>query len=214
MQKSGDNAGHACGGTNRDGSACKHQPGWGTDHVGFGRCKMHGGSTPTHKISVQEAQARAAAEKFGLPIAKSATATLVDAKARAEGIVCWLTAQLMAMDPGEYTWGTAQRVVKTGAPGQAGAGAGQPSMEVTQRSGVHPYLTLLGAWEKHLSQLGVEMARIGIEERQVRVSEMLVAQLKRAMDAIFADPALALTAEQRAVLPRIVPAHLRELTAA
>jgi hypothetical protein len=35
-----------CGASNRDGSVCKHQAGWGTDHAGFGKCKQHTGSTP------------------------------------------------------------------------------------------------------------------------------------------------------------------------
>ena len=34
-----------CGATKRDGSgdACEQPAGWGTDHVGEGRCKLHGG---------------------------------------------------------------------------------------------------------------------------------------------------------------------------
>lgn len=36
-----------CGAKNRNikGGLCKHPKGWGTDHVGTGRCKMHGGSS-------------------------------------------------------------------------------------------------------------------------------------------------------------------------
>lgn len=59
-------AGARCGGKNRDGSLCKHEAGWGTTHVGEGRCKTHGGSTPTHvkgaTIRLVEQQAR---ELFG-----------------------------------------------------------------------------------------------------------------------------------------------------
>jgi hypothetical protein len=39
-----------CGGKKRGGprkgEPCEKQPGWGTDHVGSGRCKLHGGSNP------------------------------------------------------------------------------------------------------------------------------------------------------------------------
>lgn len=37
-----------CGATRRQGdkSPCKRPAGWGTSHVGFGTCKLHGGSTP------------------------------------------------------------------------------------------------------------------------------------------------------------------------
>jgi hypothetical protein len=33
----------------RRGTECGREPGWGTDHVGFGRCKLHGGCTPNGK---------------------------------------------------------------------------------------------------------------------------------------------------------------------
>jgi hypothetical protein len=36
----------ACGATTRGGTPCTQKAGWGTDHVGVGRCKLHGGATP------------------------------------------------------------------------------------------------------------------------------------------------------------------------
>lgn len=33
-----------CDATTRDGGECKRRAGWGTDHVGEGRCKQHGGN--------------------------------------------------------------------------------------------------------------------------------------------------------------------------
>jgi len=35
-----------CGAKTRDGTPCELPAGWGTDHVGWGRCKLHGGATP------------------------------------------------------------------------------------------------------------------------------------------------------------------------
>lgn len=35
-----------CGAKNRSGQPCGQKAGWGTDHVGKGRCKLHGGLTP------------------------------------------------------------------------------------------------------------------------------------------------------------------------
>lgn len=38
-----------CGAKTRSGGQCRHQAGWGTDHSGSGRCKLHGGkSTGPH----------------------------------------------------------------------------------------------------------------------------------------------------------------------
>jgi len=38
-----------CGAENRAGQPCGLPAGWGTDHVGEGRCKLHGGASPTGK---------------------------------------------------------------------------------------------------------------------------------------------------------------------
>ncbi len=35
-----------CGAKTRAGTPCKQPHGWGTDHLGEGRCKLHGGATP------------------------------------------------------------------------------------------------------------------------------------------------------------------------
>jgi hypothetical protein len=38
-----------CGARTRRGGECGRDAGWGTDHVGFGNCKLHGGCTPQGK---------------------------------------------------------------------------------------------------------------------------------------------------------------------
>lgn len=45
-QKTHDNSKKFCGAKNRKGGTCKRPAGWGTDHVGEGKCKLHGGATP------------------------------------------------------------------------------------------------------------------------------------------------------------------------
>jgi len=35
-----------CGASTRNGEPCSLPAGWGTDHIGEGRCKLHGGATP------------------------------------------------------------------------------------------------------------------------------------------------------------------------
>jgi hypothetical protein len=48
-----------CGGKlrgHRDGT-CTRPAGWGTPHPGFGRCKLHGGSTESHVVAARRQQA-------------------------------------------------------------------------------------------------------------------------------------------------------------
>jgi len=40
-----------CGASNRNDEPCGLPPGWGTDHVGEGRCKLHGGASLTGEDS-------------------------------------------------------------------------------------------------------------------------------------------------------------------
>jgi hypothetical protein len=47
-----------CGGKTRKGTPCTKTKGFGTDHVGVGSCKHHGGSTPTHQKAAAREQAR------------------------------------------------------------------------------------------------------------------------------------------------------------
>lgn len=57
---------HACGARNRRGSLCRKPLGWGTDHVGQGRCKLHGGASPIRHgrySQIQRAEIRELYEK-------------------------------------------------------------------------------------------------------------------------------------------------------
>jgi hypothetical protein len=40
-----------CGAKTRSGTPCQQEAGWGTDHVGAGLCKLHGGSSPGGKLA-------------------------------------------------------------------------------------------------------------------------------------------------------------------
>ena len=46
-----------CGAHNRAGLPCKRPAGWGTDHAGFGLCKLHMGSTPAQMRNAEKKRA-------------------------------------------------------------------------------------------------------------------------------------------------------------
>lgn len=50
-----------------------------------------------------------------------------------------------------------------------------------------------------------------VDERMVRIAEAQGAAIVQLLQAVFADPQLALTPAQRAVLPQVVPRHLRAI---
>lgn len=45
-----------CGAKTRTRSKCTHPRGWGTKHVGAGRCKLHGGNTPNGRKHAEAEQ--------------------------------------------------------------------------------------------------------------------------------------------------------------
>jgi hypothetical protein len=60
------------------GERCRRPAGWGTDHVGFGRCKLHGGATP-----FRHGRYSRVARQFHLPAVRAkmeayAVTTLID----------------------------------------------------------------------------------------------------------------------------------------
>lgn len=61
-------AGHDkhCGAATRSGGKCKRPAGWGTEHSGVGRCKLHGGATPNHEKSAAMATARIMGEEMDI----------------------------------------------------------------------------------------------------------------------------------------------------
>jgi len=54
-----------CGATTRDGDECQLKAGWGTDHLGEGRCKLHGGASsgPKDQSGNQNARKHGAYEQ-------------------------------------------------------------------------------------------------------------------------------------------------------
>src|SRR3954447_14085296 len=54
-----------CGARTRSGGACKRPAGSGTDHVGFGTCRHHAGSTPSGRQAAARQQALAELRSVG-----------------------------------------------------------------------------------------------------------------------------------------------------
>jgi hypothetical protein len=87
-----------CNADKRTGGPCQLRAGHGTDHVGVGRCRRHGGNTPSHVASAQMQQAVAAAEKWGLPVEVGAKEALVEELAFSSGLVRFYAAQVSHLE--------------------------------------------------------------------------------------------------------------------
>jgi hypothetical protein len=84
-----------CGAKKRsDGKPCRQFAGFKTDHVGYGRCYLHGGATPTHRKGAVKAAAKERAPKFGQPRKVMPGDALLEMLWTSYGMVHWLADEI------------------------------------------------------------------------------------------------------------------------
>jgi hypothetical protein len=177
-----------CGANKRQGEGtCARPAGWGTDHPGIGKCKLHGGGTQSHKAAAKTEMARQAVVTYGLPRKISPDAALLEEVWRTAGHVQWLSELVQLADPGSLTQRGEQGVVTESV-----------------------WVKLYRDERAHLVAVSKAAIAAGIAERQVRVAEQQGALLAGAVNRIL--DGLNLTKQQRALVPQVVPAALREIT--
>lgn len=204
-----------CGGKLRRGPGhCTRPPGWATTHPGIGRCKLHGGSTPTHVAHAGRERARQAVATFGLPQDIDPRDALLQEVHRSAGHVAWLGELVASLEHG----GTGYRREEwiDGAPDDEDARTRDvyvPLSGLKQLSTDGKYekpsvwVELYQRERRHLREVCRDAIAAGIAERQVRLAEQQGAVIVSVIRAVLAD--LGLTAEQAALVPDIVPRHLR-----
>jgi len=195
-----------CGGKRRGegtGKTCTRPAGWGTDHVGAGRCKLHGGGTPSHRQAGQRALAEKAVATFGLPREVDLREALLEEVYRTAGAVDWLHQKVQALQAEEVIWGKAEEVDK-----QSGE---FPGTDVTHKAAVHVWVQLWREERTHLVKVVKLALDAGVEERRVRLAEQQGSLLAGAIKAILGD--LDLSPDQQTVADRAVPLRLREVAA-
>lgn len=201
----GANSGQAmtdgkCGGQRKKGQGpCERPAGWGTPHPGVGRCKLHGGSTPTHVVAGQAALAEQAVKTYGLPVDISPTDALLEEVRWSAGHVAYLRGEVQKLTRDELVWGRTKR---------EDHGATEfPGINETEQAVPNAMLELYYRERKHYLDVCKSAIAAGIEERRVRLAESQGALLAEVIKAILDD--LGLTPEQSAKVPEVVPRHLR-----
>lgn len=106
-RKAGGHDRRVCGGKTRAGGACGRPAGWGTGHPGVGRCKLHGGKTPTHERAgareIAESAQAAAIDRLGLvATGTNAIDALQDALDRAKALVMVAAVRVQQLEPTQW----------------------------------------------------------------------------------------------------------------
>lgn len=85
----------------RGGAECRNAAGFKTDHVGVGRCALHGGASPSGRKYAKGLQLRHAAATLGLPRDVDPHTALLEELHAAAGMVAWLRGLMAATDAGD-----------------------------------------------------------------------------------------------------------------
>lgn len=182
-----------CGGKKRQSEGtCTRPAGWGTDHVGYGRCKLHGGSTRSHSRGAGVAKARTAAATYGLPVDIDPAEALLDEVRRTYGHVVWLLDAIRDLEPDALVWGLTeeQHQEATEFPGVNRTYAATPN-------------ALLQAYREerdHLRRVAADTLRAGVEERRVRLAEQHGQLFMEAQKRILARFGIEITPEVAAAV--------------
>lgn len=173
--------GKICGTIKKNGVPCQQAAGLGTDHLGWGKCKFHGGTSRSLTIAANREAATEAVKVLGLSVKIDPSRALLEELWRTAGTVEWLRNKI-----DEF---------------------GDDLLYLTEH-GFKPraFVDVYQAERRHLAKVASMALAAGVAERQVKIAEEQGALVALAIKAILAD--LGLTEEQASQAPAIVRRHL------
>jgi hypothetical protein len=171
--------GSVCGAKKKGGGNCTLAAGWGTNHLGIGACKLHGGSMPNHVKSAVKQEAKVF---FGTPMEINPLDALMWMIRMTAGEIQWLSEQMAEVQ--EADW------IETGIMGKQ----------------FHIYARERRLRQDSLARYSAQAISLGIAERAIKMAETYADLLARLIQGILGD--LDLTPEQRAKAPMVVRKHL------
>lgn len=171
---------------------CGQAAGWGTKHPGIGRCKRHGGASPSYDAEVQRLAAKRALQTYGQPIAVDPRVALLEMLAASWGHVSWLR---IKVDELKDEGADANMVGPVGG-GQGGYPEFKPNV----------YIGMYDRERKFAMDLSKNCIAAGIEERRVKIAEEQGAMIASVISSVLSE--LKVTGPE---VPKVVGKHLRQL---
>ncbi len=148
-----------CGARKTDGSGtCSQVAGFGTSHVGYGRCKFHGGASPNGEKFAMRERARHTVDTLGLPADIDPQTALLEEVQRTAGHVRWLADLVAELDE------SGLKQITDDARGRIWE---KPSV----------WMEMYQAERAHLVRASAEAIKCGVSERLVRLAENYAEQL-------------------------------------
>jgi hypothetical protein len=167
-----------CGANRRQGNGpCRRPAGWGTDHPGYGPCKLHFGATRNMRAHAQKAQAAELLESmrtYGELRRIDPRDGVMEEYWRTAGIVLYLEQIVQSLQRGELVWGVVERTEAATADDgeQDGEQDGDASASrdraaaVVWKAAPNVWQRMYGEERDRFAKLGLEIIKLGLEARR------------------------------------------------
>lgn len=192
--------------------ACHRPAGWGTNHPGEGKCKLHGGSSPGYIKKVErERRERALAkarQEYGTELDVDPATALLQEVRRTAGAVAFLEAKVQELESGEMVWGVVEETTNWERNADTGGVVSADSV-VKRRAQENAWLKLYRDERRHLAAVSKEAIQAGATKTLVEVFRQVGETYVRLIDRVVDQ--LELTDDQRGRLPAVMQAELTAL---
>lgn len=151
-----------CGAKARStGGVCQRPPGAGTDHLGYGRCSLHGGSTRNGRIHGARLRAEAEAARLGAEAPLSPAEALTWAVELVGGEARFLQHKVAELESGQI-----------------------------DGNRLHPLAVALGQTAERLARVAKLGVDAGLDERRLELDALVLDRIDGAIRAAIADAGL------------------------
>lgn len=195
-----------CGARKKNGIACNRPAGWGTSHLGYGSCKLHGGSTRNNTLFSMKKEMSDRTPVMGLPLDIDPSEALLSCVRITAGEVMYATARVAEL---EAEAALVQDVVVTERH-NAEYGSHRET-KTSSTATIHLWIKTRQDAVDRLARYSKMAIDVGVEERLVRAAEHIGGLMGRVLQAVLDD--LSLTPAQKALAPGVVHRHLTVLEA-
>lgn len=177
--------GASCGAKKRQGGRCSMAAGWGTNHPGIGKCKLHGGSMPNH---VKAAATEEYRTLLGKPSNVSPEQAIINCIQIRSGEVEWLSQEMAKLQ--EQAWVEETMLGKQ----------------------FHLYARERQAALRDVAKFSQMAISLNIEERRVRIAETYGESIAMLLKGILDELLPHMDEDGRKNAPAIVKRHLIALS--
>jgi hypothetical protein len=201
---------HLCRGLTTANGYCTKSAGWGTRHVGVGRCKLHGGSAPSSEVAGAIYLARREYQVMGIPINITPLEALLECIRITAGEVAYASNEIARLEPADAVGQIENTVLRPRSLGKDGEDPSEPVQEIrTSDPQLHIWIRVRQLAMDRLVSYSATAIKAGVDIALVQIAEETAQRLALAVAGILAD----LGVRDHPNAPAIVRKHLQVLNA-